>query len=87
MKHIVNVHQWQSGTTYRNCEHDPISDEDEEEDRFWLEPGTAAHQALQEIVLDGRLLRDLSKVCVHNFLYLIYRLQVARYVKFIFVHY
>ncbi|XP_054760802.2 uncharacterized protein LOC129267074 [Lytechinus pictus] len=63
--HLVDVHTWNSGEKFHECAHAPLTD-DETEERKWLEPGSKAHEAVQQVIFDKLLVKDmkhLTKAC------------------------
>lgn len=65
--HITNVHQWATGEKFLQCAHQPLSVE-EEASKPWLESESPAHVALNEVVFNQRLLKDIRKLskCCHT---------------------
>ena len=61
MRHIIDVQEWDCSVVFTKCGHDPLSQE-ERSKRLWLKSGSAAHQALKEIVLDKQFLKSLEQV-------------------------
>lgn len=61
MRHIVNKHEWSVASVYHQCAHEELSEEDERT-KQWLKPGSPSHKALQAIVTDKRLLKDIESV-------------------------
>lgn len=51
LHHVVNVHEWALGC----CEHGEL---EPNEDKKWLEPDSAAHKKLRDIVYNTRLLHS-----------------------------
>ncbi|XP_041479210.1 uncharacterized protein LOC121426873 [Lytechinus variegatus] len=56
--HICNIHHWNSCDLYHNCAHREFTEE-EIEARKWFVPGSKAHTALQEVLFDTRLVKDM----------------------------
>lgn len=59
LKHIVNVHSWVDGEKFHQCSHPPLSDE-ESRLKCWLQAGSPTHLALQDVVLNKTLLKDME---------------------------
>ena len=57
----MNVHAWNigDGVGAGQCAHEPL-DEAEVRDKPWLEPGSPAHKALVEVVLNPRFLKNVQ---------------------------
>ena len=56
--HIQGVHEWQGKTKFHKCCHEPLSTEGRVTE--WIKPNTEAFTALQKIVLNPKLLKDLA---------------------------
>ncbi|XP_052285882.1 uncharacterized protein LOC127881787 [Dreissena polymorpha] len=58
LHHVTNEHSWvlDCGGGICECSHGPLTDERELE---WLEKGSAAHDALREIICDRRFLNNI----------------------------
>ena len=61
LHHITNQHQWMSDSGYSRCAHEPLTDL-QQRTKAWLNPGSSAHRALQNIVLDKRFLQNMDRV-------------------------
>ncbi|XP_078352898.1 uncharacterized protein LOC144637699 [Oculina patagonica] len=61
LDHITNKHKWSGNTHFHQCCHRRISSS-EAKNICWLKPGTQAHLALEEVVLNTKLLKDLAKL-------------------------
>lgn len=61
LRHIVDKHEWTCAEIYTACDHAPLTRE-ERRLKMWLKPGSASHKALQKIVLDKTLTKDLAQV-------------------------
>ena len=59
--HIVNKHKWTGNTLFHQCGHRRIPSS-EAKNICWLKPGSPAHLALEEVVLNTKLLKDLAKL-------------------------
>lgn len=62
--HITGKHCWQVSPTFKKlkkCGHQPINRKDQKETK-WLENGSPAHVALEEVVTNKKLLKDLAKL-------------------------
>ncbi|XP_071851737.1 uncharacterized protein [Apostichopus japonicus] len=56
--HTANIHSWDTCNKFHRCEHPPIREDDEVEPA-WLKLDSPAHNALKDIVMDKRLLKDI----------------------------
>ena len=61
LDHVSNKHKWSGNTHFHQCCHRRISSS-EAKKVCWLKPGTPAHLALEEVVLNTKLLKDLAKL-------------------------
>ena len=61
LDHVSNKHKWTGNTHFNRCCHRRISSS-EAKKVCWLKPGTQAHLALEEVVLNTKLLKDLAKL-------------------------
>ena len=61
LDHVANKHKWSGNTLFHRCSHRRISSS-EAKKVCWLKPGTPAHLALEEVVLNPKLLTDLAKL-------------------------
>ena len=61
LNHTTNKHNWSGNTHFHKCSHRRISSS-EAKRICWLKPGTPAHVALEEVVLNTKLLKDLAKL-------------------------
>lgn len=61
LKHIVNVHTWMDGEKFHKCAHPQLSEEDARL-KLWLKQGSPSHLALQEVVLNKTILKDLDQL-------------------------
>ena len=59
--HVGNKHSWRGAKHFKKCAHNPLSRREVKE-KLWLKPGTAAHVALEEVVFNKKLLKDLKLV-------------------------
>ena len=63
--HICNVHEWNSGDKFHKCAHDDLSPDEQRKTR-WLTPDSPSHQAVQDLLFDRNLVKDiryLTKAC------------------------
>ena len=63
--HVCNVHEWNSGDKFHKCAHGDLAP-DEQRKTQWMIPDSAEHQALQDILFDRNLVKDirhLTKAC------------------------
>ena len=61
LNHVVNKHKWKQGMHFRKCGHRKLS-RNRVKKTTWLESGSPAHVALEEVVLNKKLLKDLTKL-------------------------
>ena len=61
LHHIVNKRKWMGNTLFHQCGHRRIPSS-EAKNICWLKPGSPAHLALEEVVLNTKLLKDLAKL-------------------------
>nr|XP_054775161.1 uncharacterized protein LOC129283348 [Lytechinus pictus] len=59
--HICNIHEWNSADMYHQCRHDPLPP-DEERETKWLTPDSPPHQALQDVLFDRNLVKDIRQL-------------------------
>ena len=81
MHHTADIHSWDSADIYHECPHPPIP-RDEARKKRWLRPGSAAHDALREVVFDKTLLKDIQllSLCCHTGNLEVYHSVQTRYV-------
>ena len=61
LDHVSNRHKWSGNSLFHQCCHRRISSS-EAKKICWIKPGTPAHLALEEVVLNNKLLKDLAKL-------------------------
>ena len=61
LDHTINKHKWSRNTHFHECSHRRISSS-EAKRVCWLKPGSPAHLALEEVVLNTKLIKDLAKL-------------------------
>ena len=61
LHHITNKHKWSGSSHFHQCCHRHIPSS-EAKKICWLKPGSQAHLALEEVVLNTKLLKDLPKL-------------------------
>ena len=61
LHHVVNKHQWDGHQLFHKCGHPGMSKKERKMIR-WLEAGSPAHVALEEVVTNKKLLKDLAKL-------------------------
>ena len=59
--HIVNRHTWGGATKFTQCAHRPLS-RTEQRKKKWLEAGSTAFAALEAIIEDKTLLKDMAHI-------------------------
>ena len=59
--HVGNKHSWRNGKLFKKCAHGKLTRKEREE-KTWLKPGTPANVALDEIVFNSKLLKDMKLV-------------------------
>ena len=64
---VANIHLWNYADIYHRCSHPPIPP-DVARTKCWLRPGSPAHDALKDVVLNKKLLKDIHKLtlCCHT---------------------
>ena len=78
--HVANEHEF-SGDLITRCTHEPL-DPEVARKKKWLQKGSKAHNALKEVVLDKRLVKDirqLSEFC-HTGSLEVYHSLMTKYV-------
>lgn len=60
---IVNKRKWTDNTLFHQCGHKCIPSS-EAKSICWLKPGSPAHLALEEVVLNTKLLKELDELTV-----------------------
>ena len=58
---ILNKHKWKNSKYFRRCEHGRLSRRKERKTK-WLEDGSSAYVALEEVVLNKKILKDIEKL-------------------------
>ena len=61
LDHTTKKHKWSRNTHFHECSHRRISSS-EAKRVCWLKPGSPAHLALEEVVLNTKLIKDLAKL-------------------------
>ena len=61
LNHVVNKHKWKNSKHFRRCEHGRLSRRKERKTK-WLEDGSSAYVALEEVVLNKKFLKDIEKL-------------------------
>ena len=56
--HVRNVHRWHNYELFKMCEHGPLSKSDSK-DINWLQEGTPSFHAVEQVVLDKTLIKDV----------------------------
>ena len=59
--HVANRHRWGYSTLFPHCEHEKPAPQ-YVDSTAWLKPGSPSHDALKEVVLEKKLLKDLEKL-------------------------
>jgi hypothetical protein len=60
LHHVANVHYW-DGNKVNKCDHDPLTVE-ETRKKKWLVAGSGPHTAIQEVLCNKKLVKDLRKL-------------------------
>ena len=63
--HVSNRHKWSGNSLFHQCCHRHIS-ASEAKKIFWIKQGTPAHLALEEVVLNNKLLKNLVTDFCHT---------------------
>ena len=61
LHHVTNKHEWRGCTHIHKCSHPTLSARQMRKKK-WLVPGTPPHIALEEVVTNTKLLKDMSKL-------------------------
>ncbi|KAK3745396.1 hypothetical protein QZH41_001436 [Actinostola sp. cb2023] len=61
LDHVTNKHSWTHAVLFHQCSH-PVLTHTEMRRTAWLKPGTPAFVALEEVVNQPKLLKDLAKL-------------------------
>ena len=61
LNHVVNKHRWKNNKYFHNCGHGRLSRRKERKTK-WLEDGSSAYIALEEVVLNEKSLKDIEKL-------------------------
>ena len=61
LHHVVNKHSWKDAKQFKKCAHKRLTNAQRKKTK-WLTPGSPAHVALEEVVLNDRLLKDIGKL-------------------------
>lgn len=59
--HAANRHRWAGCKKFKKCAHHPVSRK-EKKSVQWLKPGSPVHVALEEVVTNSKILKDLEKL-------------------------
>lgn len=59
--HVSNKHSWKDAEVFKRCAHPRLSRR-QIRTTCWLQPGSAAHVALEEVVLQPKLVNDIAKL-------------------------
>ncbi len=61
LHHITGVHRWEENGTQYKCFHQDLSAGDQRKKK-WLKVDSPAFKALQAVIMDNRLLKDLQQM-------------------------
>ena len=61
VNHVADQHTWKEGLAQVSCRHHNLTRR-ERKVTVWLKPGSNAHVALEEVVCNKRLLKDITKL-------------------------
>ena len=61
LHHITDVHSWTTANLFLECDH-PHRSSDDRASKLWLTSGSPAYAALQSVILDTGLLKDIAKL-------------------------
>ena len=61
LHHVQNKHSWKDTTIFKKCTHPRLSRRAVRQ-KCWLEPGSSAAVALEEVILAPRILNDLARL-------------------------
>ena len=58
--YVCNVHTWISADKFSECAHVPLTPEQSSRTK-WISPGSKAHKAIQVVIFDKQLVKDLKQ--------------------------
>ena len=61
LHHITNKHEWSGCALIRKCSHSTLSAR-QMRNKKWLVPGSPPHVAVEEVVTNTKLLKDMDKL-------------------------
>ena len=61
LNHVVNKHRWKNNKYFHKCGHGSLSRRKEKKTK-WLEDGSSAYIAIEEVVLNKKFLKDIEKL-------------------------
>ena len=61
LHHVTNVHEWMGCNIFKKCAHPPLTPKKVLKKK-WLSPTSTAYIALEEVVLEKKLMKDLRKI-------------------------
>ena len=61
VNHVSNKHSWRGAKHFKKCAHRKLTRREVKE-KVWLKVGSSAHVALEEVVFNKKLLKDLKMV-------------------------
>ena len=61
LHHITNEHEWEEGSSFKKCAHATMTDRQKLKKK-WILPQSPSYAALENIVLDPKILEAISKI-------------------------
>ena len=61
LNHVVDKHRWENNKYFHKCGHGSLSRRKEKKTK-WLEDGSSAYIAIEEVVLNKKFLKDIEKL-------------------------